>query len=137
MTDGTTYLTLRPPHRTFLFWAVLVLILTSVAVGVIGLRAEGWTAGTGVRAVFIAGMVLFWVGSMRAGTTVDREGMTLSNGLTTRRLRWERVEQLGTDQPGAEARKVTALVDGRVVVLPGVLVEELNQLEARRVAAGS
>lgn len=134
MTDGTAYLTLRPPHRTFLFWAVLVLVLTSVAVGVIGVLEDGWTAGTAVRAVFILGMVLFWVGAMRAGTTVDQEGLTLSNGLTTRRLRWERVERLGTDQPGADARRVTALVDGRVVVLPGVLVEELDQLEARRVA---
>lgn len=134
MTDGTAYLTLRPPHRTFLFWAVLVLVLTSVAVGVIGVLEDGWTAGTAVRALFILGMVLFWVGAMRAGTTVDQEGLTLSNGLTTRRLRWERVERLGTDQPGADARRVTALVDGRVVVLPGVLVEELDQLEARRVA---
>lgn len=134
MTDaGTTYLTLRPPHRTFLFWAVLVLILTSVAVGVIGVLEDGWTAGTVVRAVFIVAMVLFWVGAMRAGTTVDGRGMTLSNGLTTRHLGWERVERLGTDQPGADARRVTALVDGRVVVLPGVLVEELDQLEARRV----
>lgn len=134
MTDGTAYLTLRPPHRTFLFWAVLVLVLTSVAVGVIGVAEDGWTAGTAVRAVFITGMVLFWIGAMRAGTTVDRDGMTLSNGLTTRRLRWERVERLGTDQPGADARRVTALVDGSAVVLPGVLVEELDQLEGYRVA---
>lgn len=133
MTDGTAYLTLRPPHRTFLFWAVLVLVLTSVAVGVIGVVEDGWTAGTAVRAVFILGMTLFFIGAMRAGTTVDREGMTLCNGLSTRRLRWARVERLGTDQPGQDARRVTALVDGRVVVLPGVLVEELDQLESYRV----
>ena len=36
---GTTYLTLRPPHRTFLVWAVLVLVLTSLAVGVIGVTS--------------------------------------------------------------------------------------------------
>lgn len=135
MTDaGTTYLTLRPPHRTFLFWAVLVLILTSVAVGAIGVLEDGWTAGTVVRAVFIVGMVLFWIGAMRSGTTVDREGMTLRGGLTTRRMRWGQVERLGTDQPGEDARRVTALVDGRAVVLPGVLVAELDQLESRRVA---
>lgn len=131
---STTYLTLRPPHRTFLFWAVLVLVLTAVAVGVIGVRQDGWTAGTAVRALFITGMVIFWIGAMRAGTTVDQEGMTLSNGLTRRRLRWERVEQLGTDQPGQDARRVTVLVEGRVVVLPGVQVEEIDELEARRAA---
>lgn len=132
-TTGTTYLTLRPPHRTFLFWAVLVMVLTSVAVGMIGLRQDGWTAGTGVRAVFVLGMVAFWVGAMRGGTTVDRDGMTLRRALSTRRLTWTQVAQLGTDQPGPDARRVTALVDGQVVVLPGVLVSELDQLEGRRV----
>ncbi|QFG69459.1 hypothetical protein [Ornithinimicrobium pratense] len=134
MTDaGTTYLTLRPPHRTFLFWAVLVMVLSSVAVGVIGLREDGWTAGTAVRAVFILAMVLFWVGAMRSGTTADREGMTLHRGPVTRRVAWAQVEQLGTDHPGQDARRVTALVEGKPVVLPGVLVAELDQLELHRV----
>lgn len=134
MTDGTTYLTLRPPHRTFLFWAVLVLILTSVAVGVIGVLEDGWTAGTAVRAVFILAMVIFWVGAMRGGTTTDREGMTLRSDVRTRRVTWDQVEQLGTDQPGSDARRVTALVGGRPVVLPGVLVQELDQFESYRIA---
>lgn len=132
MTTGTTYLALRPPHRTFLFWAVLVMVLTSVALGVIGLRADGWTAGAGVRVVFILAMVVFWVGAMRGGTVVDRDGLTLRNYLSTKRLSWGQVEQLGTDQPGEDARRVTALVDGQVLVLPGVLVEEIDQLEMRR-----
>lgn len=132
---GTTYPNLRPPHRTFLFWVVLVLILTSVAVGAIGVQQEGWTSGTWVRAFFILAMVLFWVSAMRGGTTADSEGMTLRRGLGTRRAGWGQVEQLGTDLPGEDARRVTALVDGRVVVLPGVLVEELAQLEMRRAAA--
>lgn len=135
MTDaGTTYLTLRPPHRTFLFWAVLVMMITAVAVGAIGVREDGWTAGATVRAVFLLAMAAFWVSAMRSGTTVDEEGMTVRGALSTRRLRWGQVERLGTDQPGEQARRVTALVDGRAVVLPGVLVAELDQLESRRVA---
>ncbi|MFX0538888.1 hypothetical protein ACQBAT_12640 [Ornithinimicrobium sp. Y1847] len=132
---GTTYPTLRPPHRTFLFWAVLVMVLTSAALGVIGVQQEGWTAGAAVRGLFIAAMLLFWWRAMRGGTTTEARGMTLRTITSTRRLSWGRVEQLGTDQPGAEARRVTALVDGRAVVLPGVLVSELDELEAQRAAA--
>jgi hypothetical protein len=125
----TTLRPLRGQHRTFLLWAVLVLFATSVALGVVGVATDGWTAGTWVRLVFILGMAVFWVITIRAGTTVDAAGLTVRRGLGTRRVLWSRVDRLGTDQPGPTARRVTALVDGSPVLLPGVLVAELGPLE--------
>lgn len=133
--EPTAYLALRPPHRTFLFWAVLVMILTSVGLGVVGVQQDGVTAGTGVRVVFVLAMLVFWVIALRRGTVVDEQGMELRSGLGSRQVPWGRVERLGTDQPGQGARRVTALVEGRAVVLPGVVVGELPQLEHRHAAA--
>lgn len=127
---SATYAVIRPPHRTFLMLAVLFLALSALAAALIGVTSDGFTAGTALRVVFILALVgFFWTG-FRAGTTVDADGMTIRRGVGTRRVPWDRVERLGTDQPDDEARRVTALVDGQVVVLTGVYPVELERISA-------